>query len=34
MKTSFARIGARIGTFDVDKFYQENFNKYLDYHWI
>jgi tRNA G10 N-methylase Trm11 len=31
-KSSFARIGARIGTFDVDKLYQENFKKYLYYH--
>jgi hypothetical protein len=31
-KTSFARIGARIGTSDVNKLYRENFNKYLYYH--
>jgi len=34
MEASFAGIGAKIGKFDVDKLYQENFNKYLYYHWI
>jgi hypothetical protein len=33
-KTSFTGIGAKIGTSNVDKFYQENFNKYLYYCWI
>jgi hypothetical protein len=30
-KVTFVGIGARIGTSDVDKFYQENFNKYTYY---
>ncbi len=34
MKTSFVGIGAKIETSDVDKLYQENFNKYLYYRWI
>jgi hypothetical protein len=31
-KASFAGIGVRIGTPDVDKLYQENFKKHLYYH--
>ncbi len=34
IEASYACIDARIGKFDVDKFYQENFNKYLYYRWI
>ncbi len=34
IEASFAGIGAKIGKSDVDKLYQENFNKYLYYHWI
>jgi hypothetical protein len=34
IETSSVVIGARIRKFDVDKFYQENFNKYLYYRWI
>ncbi len=33
MKASSIRIGARIGTSNVVKLYQENFNMYLYYHW-
>jgi hypothetical protein len=34
IEASSAGIGARIGKFDVDKFYQEYFNKYIYYCWI
>ncbi len=34
IEASSTGIGARIGKFDVDKLHQENFNKYLYYHWI
>jgi hypothetical protein len=34
IEVSSRGIGGRIGTSNVDKFYQENFNKYLYYCWI